>query len=327
MRIGSGNKFWPGYIPPLKDELFSSWYMRLCYEHRIKSLSFSKHYFDGHPIWNRDIDRMFPAVIKQVLLERTPLNNQEIEDMFLISYDGKLFNNVGVNGINTSILNLGVKHRMRKLHGQLFCPGCLEGHIPYYRKQWRLVTSIACTDCGLLLQDRCPDCEEPVAFHRLETGYKNSLLKYPLYKCWKCLKDLRSMKKSIQFEDPLYRIQSLFNRTLEDGYNQYSQYSFLFFEVVAKFQAKLLSKSSQWGRMRIAAEKEFHIALTEPGRIGIYHALKYRRNSLKASQMLLEDWPFTFVGFIKKYGLRLSDFYHQSDDCPSWFKRVFRENL
>ncbi len=327
MKPASGHRFWPGYIPPLKDELFSSWYTRLCYEHRIKSISFSKHYFEGHPIWNRDIDRMFPAIIKKVLLERTPLVIEDIRKMFLISYDGKVFNGPGVNGINTSILNLGVKHRMRKLHGQLFCPDCLDKRIPYYRKHWRLVTSVACTDCRLLLEDRCPYCGEPIAFHRLETGYKSSLLKYPLYKCWKCLKDLRSMKNPIQIGSPLYRIQSLFDQTLKDGYNQYSPYSFLFFEIIAKLRAKLLSKSSQWGRMRIAAEKEFHIGLTEPGRIGIYHALKYRRNSLMVSQMLLEDWPFTFVGFIKKYGLRLSDFYHLSDDCPSWFKRVFRENL
>jgi len=45
-----------------------------------------------------------------------------------------------------------------------FCPQCLaEDEQPYFRRQWRLATTIACARHGSRLLDRCPACGQALA--------------------------------------------------------------------------------------------------------------------------------------------------------------------
>jgi len=45
-----------------------------------------------------------------------------------------------------------------------FCPQCLaEDGQPYFRREWRLATTIACARHGIRLLDRCPDCGQGLA--------------------------------------------------------------------------------------------------------------------------------------------------------------------
>ena len=45
-----------------------------------------------------------------------------------------------------------------------FCPHCLaEDEQPYFRREWRLATTIACARHGSRLLDRCPDCGQGLA--------------------------------------------------------------------------------------------------------------------------------------------------------------------
>jgi TniQ len=212
-------RLWPGYVPPQRDELFTSWLMRICRSHEYKSHSFSKFYFGGLPIWNRDLDRDGPSVLKELICSYTFLTPQSVDNLFLKSYEGSIISRVVSNGPSRVILPLGIRHRKRNLYGQMFCPGCLDNDLPYYRKSWRMAFNLMCVSCGFYLWDRCPKCQNAIAFHRLENGLKNSFLKRSLSECYYCQFDLRYaglLVKSKDLIDYQKRIDEYCDSSFED---------------------------------------------------------------------------------------------------------------
>lgn len=298
--------------------------MRLCFEHRVKSISFSKYYFNGLPIWNRDIDRMYPISLVESLLTYTQMGAERIKKMFLIDYQDRLYNDASIKALNLVFLNLGVHHRTRKLKGQMYCPGCLEEPIPYFRKKWRLLTSVVCTRCNLYLEDSCPDCGSGIAFHRLESGKKNAILEYPLYTCHNCHFDLRKNRNQVITKSDLIPFQKIIDESIEKGYNRFSSYSFLFINAIVKMHARLLTKGTSLNRLQVAAARTYSIPLLEPNPVKIYHTMEYRRNGFDVISKLLKNWPHDFMDFISKNNINISHLYHREELCPYWLKKTFR---
>ncbi|AMR42379.1 TniQ family protein [Elizabethkingia anophelis] len=217
----------PAYLPPFKEELFSSWYCRLAISHGVKPLTLVKNNFDYNaPIFNRDIDNMGPKYLIDFLYLHTPLYRKSIRNLFLESYAGTYFSDNSENRNN--ILALGLNHRDRKRFGTMCCPKCLRKS-PYYKKEWRLFTSIVCTRCNSYLIDRCPSCEKPISYHRIYNSGNQSIPDFsmPFTLCWYCKKNLASIESGQPTEKEL-RYQRYINKTLKDGYNEYSNYSFSF---------------------------------------------------------------------------------------------------
>lgn len=313
---------WPGYIPPEKDEIFSSWFVRLCSEHKIKSHSFSKYYFNNTPIWNRDIDLYCPPLIIKKIKAFTFLSDPQIRNLFLSSYHGLLFNE---NKDRLLTINpLGIIHRKRKLNGLRYCPGCVDDEKVFFRKSWRLSTSLICTNCNLMLLDSCPTCKSPICFYRLETGYKNSLLEFPLNKCWNCKNNLHINHSKIPADDSFSQYQRYIDDTINNGYNDKTQYSFQYFYMLISLQKKIITKSTGWSRIKNAAITEFE---------SIFYNVDFDdknlcllRNSLLASYLILQKSPTTFKTFCTDYNLRLSDFTKDLDSVPFWFIKTFRDS-
>jgi len=316
-------QIWPGYISPENDELFSSWFIRLCNEHRIKSHSFSKIYFNNAPIWNRDVDLYCPELIKEKIKAYTFLSNIQIENLFLNSYQDLLFNE---NRDKLFTINsLGILHRKLKLNGLRYCPGCIDGEKIYFRKNWRLSTSLACSKCNLMLLDSCPICKSPISFHRLETGYKSSLLEYPLNKCWVCKNNLYSDHSKVPANALLTQYQTYIDNSLINGYNDKTQYSFQYFYMLIALQKKILSKSTGWSRIKNASRIEYDYILCN---VDFNHKdLSLLRNSLLVSYLILQKSPKNFKSFCSNYNLRYSDFTKDLDKVPFWFINFFRDSF
>ncbi|MFH6957326.1 TniQ family protein [Flavobacterium aquidurense] len=316
-------QIWPGYIPPESDELFSSWFIRLCNEHRIKSHSFSKFYFNNSPIWNRDVDLYCPELIIEKIKTYTFLSDIQIENLFLNSYQDRLFNE---NRDKLFTINsLGILHRMRKLNGLRYCPGCIDSEKVYFRKNWRLGISLICSKCNLILLDSCPTCKSPICFHRLETGYKNSLLQYPLNKCWACKNNLYTEHSKIPANDLLAQYQTYVDSTLLNGYNEKTQYSFQYFYMLISLQKKIISKSTNWSRIKNAAKIEYESIFLN---VDFNNKdLSLLRNSLLASFLILQQSQEKFKSFCSNYNLRYSDFTKDLDKVPFWFIKFFRDSF
>lgn len=238
---------YPNYIPPLKDELFSSWLCRLAYNHGVKTNTFINNYLgDKFSIWNRDIDSLAPNRLVDIIETHTPLNKTKIEDLFLKSLEGTAFEKLTTHTSSKYVLSLGIIHRMRKHYGQQCCTNCLAKEIPYYQKKWRLTSSILCTDCNNYLIDRCYNCDSPIIFFRINMGgnkIKSTMEFAPMYLCYECKTDLRKYKPILHPSTEEIEYQSFINRSTEDGYNNLTMYSFTYMRVLCLLALRLRSNT------------------------------------------------------------------------------------
>ncbi|HAT3994296.1 TPA: TniQ family protein [Elizabethkingia anophelis] len=314
----------PGYIPPERDELLSSWLFRLSYAHKIKPYSFTKFYFEDSAIWNRDIDKYIPFNVFQRLSSITPLTLSQLHNLQLTSYQDIVFEGL----LNTSvtegmgITNLGIYHRTRNRYGLYVCPGCLNKKA-YYKKSWRLLSSVVCMDCRCYLIDRCPDCHNPIVFQRLGIGNKDRYEEKPLYLCWSCNYDLRSDIKEVN-APLIVNYQQYINDTVKHSYNEHTQYSFLYFKVLLLFLKKICTTSSNWSRIKKAFISEFGINLK--GERSMSLGIEDRAIIFSYIHVILSEWPNNFIPFIKKYKLRYSDFSKDTTTLPFWFYEVFKKS-
>jgi hypothetical protein len=185
-----GKRIFPHHLKPYQDELFSSWFCRLAINHGVKPQTFVQNYLGRDvPIWTRDVDLFPPGKLFNLLNNHTLLDENTIKNLFLSSYKSIIYIKAG--SFTQNILPLGINHRKRKRFGLLFCWKCFsKGHI-YYKKKWRLISSIICTDCNEYLQDCCWRCSEIIAFHRVNVSNNTSTMRFkPLNTCSKCNVDL-----------------------------------------------------------------------------------------------------------------------------------------
>jgi len=101
---------WPGYVPPKKDELLSSWLFRNSKEHVMKPFSFTKHYFNNAEMWSRDIDKALPEKIIEAITTYTPLSKGEVKNMQLSSYENIVFEGPYLPNIYNYLLTKKIYH-------------------------------------------------------------------------------------------------------------------------------------------------------------------------------------------------------------------------
>ncbi|WP_407517826.1 TniQ family protein [Elizabethkingia anophelis] len=315
----------PGYIPPEPDELLSSWIFRLAYAHKIKPYSFAKFYFNDPTLWSRDVDKEISPEILLKLCAVTPLTKFQIQKLQLTSYqdilyEGELRKSITVgNGLT----NLGIYHRIRKRFGLFACPGCLRKKA-YYKKHWRLHSSIICIDCNCYLIDRCPKCLNPIVFQRLAIGKKDLYEEKPIYLCWYCNHDL-STEKKIVIDSLALDYQDYIDGTILNAFNLHSQYSFLYFKVLYLFYQKIYTRSHNWLRVKMAFVNEFDLDLKKISINNLDSSIEERAKLLPCIYLVLKDWPYNFISFAKRHHLRYSDFSKDSMVLPFWFYEIFKK--
>lgn len=186
------NTLWPARPAPYPDELLSSWLVRLAYTHGLKVQTFCSRAFGNQfQIWNRDIDRLAPAWLLDTLSQKTGKPLTQVMATTLRAYEGKLYPNYHASGPLRWLLPLQIFHRKRLGYGLQFCPHCLASDPePYYRRAWRVALYTFCPRHHMLL-DRCPECQQGIAFHRQELGKPTQWVAYSLAFCSHCGFDLR----------------------------------------------------------------------------------------------------------------------------------------
>ncbi len=322
--ITNQNKILPGLIPPYKDELLSSWIYRLAIEHKIKPQSFTSYYLNNSHFWTRDVDKFQPVEILKKISNITGLNIEKINELQLNSFSNKLFENKLSPSYTDGLTNLGIYHRNRKRFGLLTCPSCLEKK-PYFKKEWRLMTSIACTECKCHLIDKCSNCQAPIIFHRLDIGNKNKFNEKPFYLCWNCNNDYRRQIKIIENSSLLFIYQNYINNLLINGYNETYQYSFLYLKILLLFFRKITTRSLKWNRIRDGFIKEYKLISKEYYTTNMIYetSLEFRSNNLPHLFELLNDIEHNFIPFCKKNKIRYSDFSKDDKHLPFWFYEIF----
>ncbi len=315
---------WPVHLKPQKDELLSSWLIRLAHAHGYKVESFCTLLFGrGSAIWNRDIDIMAPDFVKEAIIDVTGSTFAQFEKTTLKSLDGYLNENTNLNGMNRWVLPVGIHNRKRKRHGLLFCPTCLSEDIsPYYRKQWRLAYSVVCVKHGNTLFDACPKCGSVIAPHRTDMGSGNIVPDCDcIVQCWNCGFNLRKSNPVIA-NARLINFQTVMDETLSAGWVTLSDgttlNSILFFKGLRELITGLSTKES---RKRIKSNER-----DETGKSMVieYCSLSARVDMMKTCAHILEVWPGRFIHLIHDKRLRYSDLKSGNRNLAYWYEKIIK---
>jgi len=191
---GLTSPLWPIRYKPFDDELLSSWLVRLARGHGLRVQTFCNLLFGNRlQVWNRDIDRLGPDWLVDVLSERTGTPIETARGTTLRSYVGVLYSTSRASGTLQWITTLQVFHRTRHGYGMQYCAKCLlEDKVPYFRKIWRVAFVTTCLVHQCMLRDRCHTCGEGVAFHRGDMGTPQARRRESLADCFACGNSLAS---------------------------------------------------------------------------------------------------------------------------------------
>lgn len=320
---------------PKPDELLSSWFTRLAHDHLLKTHTFGKLLFPTASLLNRDLDKIAPEPILQTLAHRTGTPLARVRETALRRYEGRLYLRHNANGNTNWLLPLGVYHRTHRNCGLLFCPGCLktDGNKPYFRTHWRLALAQVCTICGVYLQDKCPTCERPVTFFRVEVGRKDAVPDTPISHCFYCARDLAAVP-AIQASDDDWQAQKERERILREGWCQHAFYSHQYFDVLHQLVKVLASPNSRCTALQQAVDRQ-----TGWSPQAALDALRTRRvpfealplsirgGLLRQAQWLLADWPMHFVQVMKQNRVTSTPLLNSMPEIPFWYYEAVHMHL
>ena len=171
------------YPHPQKDELLSSWLVRVALAHDTKPWSFYNMHFPKYKniIFSRDLDIWAPKDLLDKLVWKSRYTYEQIYNLTLRSDIGTLISEFNPSGCNKYFTYIKNRGRSNQLYGQKYCPICLkEDEYPYFRKQWRLKGIMKCKKHNISLSDRCPSCGIPISI------YKFNKEGFGFTRCWKC---------------------------------------------------------------------------------------------------------------------------------------------
>lgn len=338
MNAAAAPEIWPIHLPPLHDELLTSWILRLAKAYGLKVHPFCVLMFGKKvQIWNRDFDRLASDDFLQRLGMSTGVGFDAAKQTTLRDYEGIVFEKHNPTGNTKWILPLGIYHRTRRDFGQQFCPLCLaEDREPYYRRKWRLAFYTMCDRHLTLMHDRCPKCGSPVMFYRGELGHRNRITPESARLCHSCGFDLsRAAAWSGEWDDwesfsQFINVLTLFDLGWIVSKERTFQFGHLYFDVLHQV-CKMLQGRRVGARFREVVFKESGIS--EP-RLPVVDSHVLERLSIRerhllvgATIWLLQDWPERFEWAFHSANLRATDALRDLVRGPFWFESAIREDL
>lgn len=321
----SSDRRLPCATHPLPDELLSSWLVRLAHAHQSKVHSFCHLLWPNLAIWNRDVDKLAPAVVLNTLAARTPTSAERIVKTTLPPLVERLTGEVLNTGQAqaTWLMPIGVYHRTHRLHGLVYCPHCLkrDGAMPYYRLSWRLAFYVICPACGIYMHEGCPACGEPVNFFRIELGRKNATADRPISTCYRCAFDLSQSPTKTASPKTLRRYRSLY-RVSREGWNRAVPYPHQYLRVLRQLIRVLASPSDSARPLQIDMRLRFSQPIEWPAGWVWFEQMPLagRIRLLEQAMWLLEDWPSRFIAVIRYQRVSSTTLLKDmGGEVPFWF--------
>ena len=320
---------------PRPDELLSSWLTRLAHAHLMKTYTFGKILFPDTNLWNRDLDKIAPEGVLQTLAKCTATPLHRIRETGLRRYEGKLYLNHNHNGNTKWILPLGIYHRTHRQFGLLFCPTCLkkDGDTPYFRTHWRLALANICTECGVYLHEKCPVCEKPVTFFRVELGRKSAEPDTPISHCFYCRFDL-AKAPVIAASVTQHNMQIELGRIYRQGWKEQAFFPHLYFDVLHQLIKVLTSSRNVCAGLQHEVDKQTgwnpieECGAVRRSRIPFEMLpLAARGGIMWQAQWLLTEWPSRFIDITKRSRTTSTPLLYDMTAIPFWFHSVVEENL
>lgn len=340
---------WPARLQPKRDELLSSWLVRLSMAHGQKLHTFCSITWPKKSIWNRDIDKSADADIVRILSAKTATPIERVRAMTVAGYEGTLYEKHNRFGPTSWIMPIGVYHRKRVQYGLQYCPSCLaEDEAPYFRRKWRLAFITICEHHHRVLHDRCPICGAAVNFHRDELGNFRKFAPTSMTLCHSCNFDLRDVTKSnssfrpVTVEEIAFttRLTQLLNGEGHRIGNLSFTYAHLFFDGLRQIMKILGMRNKSIASLREVICDTYNVESYAPTnsrqRPDVQEqGISERRQLLGLTRFLIEEWPDRFITLAQKCGVWSSVWLRHlgsgsrggSRTAPFWFWTIVREHL
>jgi hypothetical protein len=335
MNILTG-ELWPAHPHPYRDELLSSWLVRVAHANGLKVQTFCAQEFgNDHQLWNRDIDRLAPAWLIERMSAKTGTPLTRVWETTLLGYEGKLYDKYHPAGQLRWILPLQIYHRKRRGYGLQFCPKCLvEECEPYYRRSWRVALYTFCPKHDVMLGDRCPSCGNGVAFHRLELGKPNLIDGPSLQCCWFCGFDLCSAPAAPvnRWNERTFLSWSRALCLIDKGAADSAGFDYSKLAVLHQFCALMVSMRCAPKLMMYVQEKTNQppIPLVKRRIAFEQRSLVERHHVVGLSWWLISRWPSRLRAAWKHKVVRYNVLGKDFDVAPEWYlaevKRLISDN-
>ncbi|MCD5330570.1 TniQ family protein [Chromobacterium piscinae] len=321
----------PMHPQPRPGEILSSWMVRLAFANGFMLHTFYDKLLGYHtPIWSRDIDRDPPLPLLTLLARHTGHLAAELQALTLLSYQGQLFERPAT-GHWSWVRPVGVYHRERRRPGMQFCPLCL-AHSPesYYRLKWRLALYVVCEHHQCVMEECCPACRTPIAFHRHGIGRRKAVDDQALQLCSRCDFDLASMSPVFcAWPDPpswqrlRHLIAAIEHSTWHCG-PLTPPCSLPFFIGVRALIGVLSGRNGRQLRQHLEDALGVAIPWHAPGQHNEfeYQPPATRLILLLAIAWLLEDWPSRFLSLCAQARFTRSRLAEHVDQLPFWLASV-----
>jgi DNA mismatch endonuclease Vsr len=321
---------WPVTVAPFAGELVTSWLVRTAHAHLLEYHTLVNSIYPGGNYWDLDWDRWMAPQMVAVLSAKTGVTAEAINGMLLQNFEGRLFEKMAVDGHTKWITRMAHRKYKNTLFGHQYCPGCLckDGRDPYFRRIWRLSLSVACTECGCILHDRCPRCQSPVLLHQSRFQWAVQGVSNLLAICSSCGYDLRA-SKAVPASLELLQLQARFLETLRNGYTPAVHFSHLYFDVVYALCTLMLSKSGkkalkvsrfQQTVWQAAGIDNASAGAIRPNATFDSAGLDARMPVLLAVGWVLADWPARLLSLCKQAGVNSSTLFRPfKGSIPFWF--------
>ena len=315
---------------PLKDELLSSWFVRLAHSNgdKVQNLAFRAFGRAQRFVNMGDMDRGGRLRVESILSSITGVSLERVQATTLAAYQGWLWAEASAYGVRRWVMPVVDRRHRRSGHSLQACTECLKEPVPYFRRSWRLALHVVCPFHGIRLIDRCPGCGEPLAIHRGDVGTFTPEADSSVRWCARCKADLAEDFGKTQWEeDAVVDFQWLVLETLSRGWINIDGrvvHSTLFFDGLWMLW-NFLDAPAWSGRMRATLERE-GIDLPSPsenryGGVNV-RSLHARHQLLNAAGWLLEEWPDRFLHIASQAGISGNRLLHFCVDgakrTPFW---------
>jgi len=156
---------WQFNLPPLTDELLSSWLIRNAIANGSDPAHFTIAIWDKWRAWTIDLDRDIPIDKLNELSLSSGLDQNLLQSMTLFPTVSKILPN-SLNKLTAWkwVIPTGGRNRT-KVNGMHFCPICLSNKPYYFKKSGRLAWNTACSTHRCLLISHCPKCNTMISPH------------------------------------------------------------------------------------------------------------------------------------------------------------------
>jgi hypothetical protein len=309
---------------PKKDELLSSWLLRLAFAHERIMTTFISLFIkqDGSKISAIDIDFRYYDELFDVIATKSNLDKKQILQMSLRSEEGYLYHCNDCLYPPKQIRKLLDK---RTHNGLLYCPKCLkEDEIPYWRKHWRYWFYNACTKHNVFLTDRCWVCYEPIKLYKMQNTDG-------VVYCGKCGNDLRDTVSVNVSKRYNYGMEAIrwFENGLQNGYLMIGEekvHSLWIFESATRLQW-LLDRKDDLVLDGFPLLDEYKQLCKELDNYNSKKAKAVYKDFLLNAMIyfLFQDFPKNLLDFARQNNLTYREFTHGFKEIPFWYKEMIGE--